>query len=317
MIMREIGGYIELDRYSLPMLHETALALNTGRNCLKYLIKTRGIKKILIPYYVCDAIEDVCRECNIDIRKYHVNKSFEPIVDDIETDEWLYVVNYYGQISLEYMQGLKNQFTRVIFDQAQAYYAYPVPNSDNIYTCRKFFGVPDGAFLYTDQDITKELEQDCSWGSMDHILGRFEGLASDHYERYKLHEKMISTFSLKRMSKLTFNLLRGIEYDMFRIKRVQNYTLLNSMLGETNELNPVIPRGPYMYPLMVKNADKLRKKMIDVHIYVPVLWPNVLQYCDPDTDDYRLASDILPLPCDQRYSEDEMKYMADLILGSI
>ena len=36
--MKEIGGYLELDTYSLPMLHGDALALNSGRACLQYLI---------------------------------------------------------------------------------------------------------------------------------------------------------------------------------------------------------------------------------------------------------------------------------------
>ena len=40
--MREIGGYMELDRYHLPMLHESALALNCGRNTLKHLIECTG-----------------------------------------------------------------------------------------------------------------------------------------------------------------------------------------------------------------------------------------------------------------------------------
>ena len=43
--MREIGGYIELDSYCLPMLHEGAVALNCGRNALAYLLRARQIKK--------------------------------------------------------------------------------------------------------------------------------------------------------------------------------------------------------------------------------------------------------------------------------
>ncbi len=42
--MREIGGYIELDTYRLPMLHEGAIALNCGRNALAYLLRARRIK---------------------------------------------------------------------------------------------------------------------------------------------------------------------------------------------------------------------------------------------------------------------------------
>ena len=42
--MKEYGGYIELDTYRLPMLHEGSIALNCGRNCLAYLIIAKRIK---------------------------------------------------------------------------------------------------------------------------------------------------------------------------------------------------------------------------------------------------------------------------------
>ena len=58
--MKEIGGYIELERFSLPMLHEGALALNSGRNALAYLIRARGIKKLLLPRFLCDSVPKVC-----------------------------------------------------------------------------------------------------------------------------------------------------------------------------------------------------------------------------------------------------------------
>ena len=60
--MKEIGGYFELDRYRLPMLHEEALALNCGRNCLSYLIEARNIKKILLPYFMCNVVSDTCKK---------------------------------------------------------------------------------------------------------------------------------------------------------------------------------------------------------------------------------------------------------------
>ena len=41
---REIGGYLELERNRLPLLHESALALNCGRNALRYLLEQRKIR---------------------------------------------------------------------------------------------------------------------------------------------------------------------------------------------------------------------------------------------------------------------------------
>ena len=52
--MRRIGGYMELDAYHLPILHEVAIALNCGRNALAYLLRARSIKHLWIPKYNCN-----------------------------------------------------------------------------------------------------------------------------------------------------------------------------------------------------------------------------------------------------------------------
>lgn len=63
--MKEIGGYIELDTYHLPMLHEGAVALNCGRNALAYLLKAREIKRLWIPYSICDSVKRIVLRCRI------------------------------------------------------------------------------------------------------------------------------------------------------------------------------------------------------------------------------------------------------------
>ena len=38
-----------------------------------------------------------------------------------------------------------------------------------------------------------------------------------------------------------------------------------------------------------------------VSIYIPTLWPNVLEECPQGSLEYHYAADILPIPVDQRY----------------
>ena len=47
--MKEIGGYLELERPAGQEYHHGLLALNTGRNAVAYLIKARKIRKL---YYI-------------------------------------------------------------------------------------------------------------------------------------------------------------------------------------------------------------------------------------------------------------------------
>ncbi|MBO5560987.1 MAG: hypothetical protein J6A07_05000, partial [Firmicutes bacterium] len=62
----------------------------------------------------------------------------------------------------------------MIIDNTQAYFQMPVNGVDTFYTCRKFFGVTDGAVLYTASAVDTELDIDESYTRMTYILGRFE-----------------------------------------------------------------------------------------------------------------------------------------------
>ena len=42
-------------------------------------------------------------------------------------------------------------------------------------------------------------------------------------------------------------------------------------------------------------------------------WPNVIKGCDPDSLEYKLGKEIIPLPVDQRYGENDMKRIIRII----
>ena len=65
--MREIGGFLELEKNQGREFHENCIALNSGRNCLRYLIRARPIKKIWLPKLLCSAISDVCKEEKVEM----------------------------------------------------------------------------------------------------------------------------------------------------------------------------------------------------------------------------------------------------------
>ena len=217
--MKEIGGYIELDRYRLPMLHDGAIALNCGRNALAYLIKVKNIKKIKEPYFMCDSVFEVCRKYGTEMSFYHIDESFLPVDITLADDEWLYLMNYYGQLDQQYIKAMKNKYGRIIVDNAQAYFEMPLPNVDTLYTCRKFFGVADGAFLYTDATLNEELPTDESFERMHFLLGRFERTASEFYSENVANNEMFSNEPIKKMSKLTDNLLHSIDYEFVKNRR--------------------------------------------------------------------------------------------------
>lgn len=313
--MREIGGYLELDTYHLPMLHENAIALNSGRNALAYLLKSRKIRKLWIPKYICDSIPGVCSREKVVYSFYSIGMDFLPEEEiTLGNDEWFYFVNYFSQFSNKEIAEIVDRYKRVIVDQAQSYFQLPIPNVDTLYTCRKYFGVTDGAFLYTDSLLIQELPIDESFNRMQFVLGRYERPASEYYSNYVSNNELFISEPIKRMSKLTSNLLHGVDYKKIKSIRESNYMYLYYAFGGLNILHLNNTPGSFMYPLLVENGSKLRKRLHEKKIYIPTLWPDVFGWCSKDEVEYYLAENILPIPIDQRYGEEDMKYIVSMVM---
>lgn len=310
--MREIGGYIELDTYHLPMLHEGAIALNCGRNALAYLFKAHGIRKLKLPYYICNSIVGICDREGVEKGYYRIGLDFRPTWDLIlEDDEWLYLVNFYGQLSNEEIQAYVKKYSRVIVDQANGYFEAPLPGVDTIYTCRKWFGVADGAFLSTETKLNEEFPRDVSYDRMRFLLGRYERSANEFYGEYNANNKYFITEPIKRMSKLTWNLLHAIDYEAVKKRRTENFDFLQERFAGINRLK--LSTAAFMYPLMIEHGADVREKLQTEKIYIPTLWPSVFEIAAPCDLEYKMAENILPLPIDQRYTLGDMEYMAEAI----
>lgn len=312
--MKEIGGYFGMEHFKGDEYHSDLIRLNNGRNALYYLIKAKGIRKLYIPLYLCDSVSNMLRKNGFDFEYYKVNADFMPDFNEmLKEDEYLYVVNYYGQIKDEVAIAIKKQFGKIILDNTHAFFQKPVKGIDTIYSCRKYFGVPDGAYLSTDKELEESLEQDISKDRMSYILGRFEGKASDYYHDYVETNDQYDEEPLKHMSKLTHNLLKAVDYGEVCRIRNENYAFLHNELKEENGFKPVTPAGPFAYPFYIENGIEIRKKLALNKIYIPTLWPNVLETGIEDSIEYQYSANILPLPCDQRYDLEDMRYMVGIL----
>ena len=312
--MQEIGGYIELDTYHLPMLHEGAIALNCGRNALAFLLRARKIQRLWIPKFICDSVTGVCEREGVPYSFYNIGLDFL-LAQEIQLGdgEYLYFVNYFSQFTNDQIAAYVKQYERVIVDNAQSYFQMPIPGVDTLYTCRKYFGVADGAFLYTDSVLSEELPQDESFERMRFLLGRFERTASEFYREYVANNDFFASEPIKRMSKLTDNLLHGIDYPKVRETREKNYQYLHEALGGINRLRLSEHAGTFMYPLYLENGSEIRKKLQKKQIYIPTLWPDVFEWCKETEVEYIMAKNILPLPIDQRYKNKEMGLLIEIL----
>ncbi len=319
--MQAIGGYFELADYeagkSFP--HQEGVLLNTGRNALEYILRCLGdVKGIYLPYYTCEVVLEPLKKLHISWFFYHINAKFE-MVEDIQPNEGEYIIanNYYG-IKDAYIQTLANKYgDQLIVDCAQALFAKPISGIKMFYSTRKFVGVADGGVVYgVDGKYSLLYDEDDSTQHDSHLLIRKEQGAEAGFHDYQQNETKLDNQPIRLMCRYTRDILWHIDYDKVIAKRRANFAYLHEALKVKNFLQLPDMESfacPMVYPFVTRINRDLRHELIENNVFVAKYWPNVYQINSYEME-YDLATRVVPLPCDQRYGEEEMNRIIKLIL---
>lgn len=322
--MKAIGGYFELADYEegSKFPHENGILLNTGRNALEYILRSVGVVKgIYLPYYTCEVVLEPLKKLHIPLVFYHTNSRFE-IEDDICPKEGEFIIanNYFG-IKDGYINKQAEKYgEHLIVDNAQALFAKPVPGINCFYSTRKFVGVADGGVAYLGSSEPSSViitEKDDTVGHDSHLYKRKEYGAEAGFAEYQENEIKIGNQPIRWMSDKTRKILEHIDFEIVIARRRKNFSILHNVLKDRNFLSlPDIETFvcPMVYPFATKIDRDLRKELIDNKIFVAKYWPNVHQVGDYDTE-YQMATKVLPIPCDQRYGEEEINRILEIIIN--
>lgn len=317
MKQKAIGGYfsLELPYNEYGEYHRDAIRLNSGRYCLEYVLRVKKYTKVYLPYYMCDAVLQPINKLGLDYQFYHIDKYFH-IAEVLhpKKDEVILYCNYFGLMD-EYVKIVTDRYApNIIIDNTQAFFSRPLPEIDTFYTCRKFFGVADGAYLYTNKEADFDIPQDYSSSRMLFLLDRLDKSAEEAFSDYHKSEDTLDHDEIKKMSKITQFIMSSICYKSVADRRISNYTYLHDNLGSSNTLSVDLERKnvPMVYPFLSEDIN-LRKKLIDNKVYVASYWPNVQSWCNAESLENTLSQLLLPLPIDQRYSIDEMNFIVSVL----
>ena len=315
LINRPIGGYSELGLNKFPGYHSKALHLNTGRNCLEYILRAKEYKKIYLPFYVCEAIFEPINKLDIEFDYYHIDGNLDPILTTTFNDnEVLLYINYFG-IKKKTVENLARKFKNLIVDNTHDFFSSPRNGIDTFYSARKFFGVPDGAYLYTNNILRDTFEQDYSYNRMEHLLIQIDKGIEYGYESFRKNERLLNSQPIRIMSHLTKALLENIEFEKVKKQRKDNFLLLHEKLGNINEFKLEANEidAPFVYPFLSSRGKEIKEKAVDKKIYIDTYWDSVLKKVDRKSIEARLTNDLLPLPVSQMHSLEEINFLGNFI----
>lgn len=318
----EIGSFIELQFTSGTEYYgqdNGIIRLNTGRAAIWHASRVLDCDTIWIPYYQCDTVREFLKRKNVTIKYYHIDKNFDPIDLCPNRKEAVLVVNYYGVMSMSRMNYLENKYNNVIIDNSQAFFCKPLDNCMNVYSCRKFIGVPDGAYLIGNNadNYINEYQQGYSSDTALFLLQRIEyGCEGKVYASRQINEQRIDTEDCLKMSILSRKILCSTDYKIIRQKRIENFEIACRLFDDINCLKPKQYFDntcvPMVYPLVVED-DKLLKKLLENKHFQGHWWSYLLEEVEKESFEFWISKYVIPITIDQRYGERELQFLYSMV----
>ena len=211
------------------------------------------------------------------------------------------------------IQKIIDKYKYVIIDNTHDFFNKDNYSVDVIYNYRKYFGVPDGACIVSNDLIpNSKYSKGKSLDKVIEMLSRDETGQYFHYPTFLEADKHFRNEDLCYMSNFTENYLRAIDYETVLKNRLRNYEMLYESLKKYNQLDLSSKQLTYMYPLFVSDGESLRAYLKSNNIYSLRLWANI-NWNGANTDEITKADNMVLLPIDQRYSDNEMEYIASVI----
>lgn len=319
--MKPIGGYIE---WELPHIghsyHPAALALSTGRAALRLALKVLQPVKCYLPFYTCDSLIDPVLAQGIPFEFYELDHRLDPgNLPVLKQKEYFILVNYYGLRTATVEKLAANYGKQLIIDATHDFFNNRYHGHWAFTSARKYFGVPDGAYLYKPDEVTFSEEFPRFTGaSVHHLFNRRFGDPELAYRQYLEYEESLDT-EVRAVSEVSEKWLNTIDYAMVIDRRRENFYWLHEQLRPYNTLPIEFSDQdvPFRYPFLPEKPIA-KAALMEAKLFIPSFWSDVPAREIPGYDwEKKLANELLPLPNDHRYRPSDLKRLTDFIIKNI
>jgi hypothetical protein len=315
-----------------PFLTGRDLYLVNARSGIWLLVNRLRPRQVWIPSYLCHTILGAIDPKAAIPRFYEVDYDLkvrsEQWVSEVKSGDLVIFIDYFG-FPYDKTLGtrIKEKGAWILEDASQALLSAHVGHHSDfaLYSLRKWIGVPDGGILrltedFPRHDIYLEAPQSTWWlkAFYARVLRREfdEGLPTQDWFKLFRETEDAGPTGPYAMSQLCRAIIEfSVDYAVIADRRRDNYRTLLEGLADCAifpELDPaVVPLG---FPVRVKNRDSVRHSLFEHEIYPPVHW--IIEGIVPPVyeDSHKLAREIMTIPCDQRYTTEDMERIKKIFI---
>lgn len=343
--MRKIGGDFEFDRKFLSDNHCFEKEMNdfsyqmfdSGRSALMFLLKKLNPKKVLLPAHNCVTVVDVFKNLNIDYDFYKINDDLSIDIESLKQTasdfDVIFLLHYFGKlhdknILAEIKKFADENYAVIIEDTTHSYFTCKNTIGDYcIASLRKWFAIPDCGLLYSLKykiDNNSSLNQNLEFvnlrkNAMEIKNKRifFNSEREDYLEYYVNAENYLDTISQAyKISDFSKQILQSYNFDVLRANRKRNFQYLQDNIKNTKitKIFEYKNDETYIYfPVYAENRNDFRKYLFENQIFCGIHWTLYDEFVAQKFGETKISDNILSLIIDQRFSEEEMKYVCEVI----
>lgn len=341
--MKEFGSDFHfIDSYNSGRVHLTdvfrgATLLADGRQCIVALIQQYGWKRLWMPDYFCyEVIDTIKEQTGIKVLFYADSPLSECKVEKLsfEDGDVLLRMNFFG---MRGQRSNKDISCPVIEDHSHDPFGHWALYSDAdwcISSIRKMLPLPEGGMMWSpkghnltvDLQPTEENEQIATtrWEGMEMKAAYLKGedVSKEEFRKCYIETEeffdraepaVIDNRSRKVVSK-------QLDINLWQAAKRKNWMLLKSLVNH-DSCTVMIPEDEsctaFSLILLLKSKvkrDALRKLLIEMFVYPAILW----EVPDSASDNSKDFSErMLSIHCDGRYTEENVRQLADILNKAI
>ena len=309
----------------------------SGRNAVEYIFRfciSYPKKIVLLPEFLCSSISDAILRAGWKYQYYSVDKDLkiieEEIIEKIQEIPILFVIDYFGKNQSQFfLKELKkiNPEVIIIEDCTQSLLTERKEESVADYmlaSLRKWFAIPSGGGVWSNHNLPEiPVAPGISEYTFYYFISQLmktEYLKNEKLNKQKYLEwmsegvkKLFEDYTIREMDQVSKRLLANLDWEAVRERRRANYDVICKLIDNNPQFELVsqLKEGeiPFCIPIRTKYRENLMSYLIQNRIYCNIHWRILEQKYGINPEIKELSEQILSIPCDQRYGEEEMQYI--------
>lgn len=311
--------------------------LMSGRTAIDYILNNiNDIKKIVyMPEYCCGSMVQPFIDNGYRIDYYKVDLIHNIYyINELQECSIFFGMSYFGYNDSnmdKYIEKFKEKNVIVIEDITHRLLSKKNHSEKSdflIASLRKWFPIYTGAIAvnkncnfkinvdnYTINEELVKYKKQAMQLKREYIHDTNVDSKDNFLDLFNKSNKLIVDYKNKKMDEESIQMLKNIDVEYIIEKRISNTKIIeeNFINNDNVKLLYNYKNGdcPLFVPIILKNRDNIRKKLIKNNIFCPVHWPKF------NNSNNELYANELSLICDQRYTKEDMQREVKILFENI